>query len=67
LRDRFGIEHIGLGTDAGAGGPLVVDGWENILNIVDLAKAMREVGFKMPEIKAYMGGNFLRVLKQCIG
>ena len=30
-------------------------------------KAMEEVGFSRDEIAAYMGGNFYRVLRSCIG
>jgi membrane dipeptidase len=66
LKERLGIEHIGLGTDQGGGLPEVVAGWESILNIVDLAEAMLDVGFTKREVSAYMGGNFLRVLKQSI-
>jgi microsomal dipeptidase-like Zn-dependent dipeptidase len=35
--------------------------------VVDLADAMTGVGLKAHEIRAYMGGNFLRVLRRCIG
>jgi len=28
---------------------------------------MQEVGFSREDIQAYMGGNFYRILQQCIG
>jgi hypothetical protein len=37
------------------------------MNVTDQSEAMLGVGLKMPEVKAYMGGNFLKVLKKCIG
>jgi microsomal dipeptidase-like Zn-dependent dipeptidase len=69
LKGRLGFEHIGLGTDGcGLSGPDVtlVEGWSSILNVMDLAVAMREVGFKPHELAAYMGGNLLRVLKEVL-
>jgi microsomal dipeptidase-like Zn-dependent dipeptidase len=64
---EIGIGHIGLGTDGGGGGPGLIDGYESILDLPKLVEAMVEVGFKRGEIQAYMGGNMLRVIKQCIG
>lgn len=67
LKNRFGINHIGLGTDSGGALPGLVDGWVNIMSLTDLATTMQGVGLKTSEVKAYMGGNLLKVLKKCIG
>jgi membrane dipeptidase len=67
IANLIGIEHIGLGTDGGGVLPEMVDGYESILDLPKLAKAMDKVGFKCSEIAAYMGGNMLRVIKKCIG
>jgi len=67
MKERLGIEHIALGTDGGGILPDIVDGYNSILDLPKLVKAMHEVGFKRREIEAYMGGNFLRVIKQSIG
>jgi microsomal dipeptidase-like Zn-dependent dipeptidase len=67
IKERLGIEHIALGTDGGGVLPEMVDGYESILDLPKLVKAMDEVGFKRSEITAYMGGNLFRVIKKCIG
>jgi microsomal dipeptidase-like Zn-dependent dipeptidase len=64
---EIGIEHVGLGTDGGGGVPYLLEDYSSILDLPDLVEAMNEVGFKRREIQAYMGGNLLRVIKQCIG
>jgi microsomal dipeptidase-like Zn-dependent dipeptidase len=61
------MEHIGLGTDVGEGLPGFMEGYRDIWDLVKLVKAMQEVGFSIDEISAYMGGNFYRVLRNCIG
>lgn len=66
LKKRFGAEHIALGTDGGGVLPSRVAGYSSILDLPELAGAMYEVGFRIPEIKLYMGGNFRRVLKACL-
>jgi microsomal dipeptidase-like Zn-dependent dipeptidase len=67
MKERLGIEHIGLGTDGGGVLPEMVEGYKSILDLPKLVDAMGEVGFKRSEIAAYMGGNLFRVIKQCIG
>ncbi len=64
---KIGIEHVGLGTDGGGGLPDLVDGYGSILDLPNLVEAMNEVGFKRRELEAYMGGNSLRIIRQCIG
>ena len=69
MKQRLGIDHIGLGTDSG--GLLktsrVIEGYKDIRDITRLADAMLEVGLTKNDIAAFMGGNLLRVIKACIG
>jgi membrane dipeptidase len=67
MKKRLGMEHVGLGTDGGGGLPGLIEGYRDICDLVKLVKTMQEVGFSQDEIAAYMGGNFYRVLKHCIG
>jgi microsomal dipeptidase-like Zn-dependent dipeptidase len=66
MKKRIGMEHVGLGTDGGGGLPGFIEGYRDICDLVKLVKAMQEVSFSNDEISAYMGGNFLRVLRSCI-
>lgn len=45
----------------------LIEGYRDVRDLVRLVKAMQEVGFSEGEISAYMGGNFYRVLRSCIG
>jgi membrane dipeptidase len=65
IKQQFGIEHVGLGTDD-ASIPLI-DGYNDVRDLEKLAQAMKEVGLTRDDIAAYMGGNFYRILKECIG
>ena len=67
MKERLGSEHIGLGTDGGGALPAFVDGYESILDLPKLVKAMYEVGFGPRAIAAYMGRNVYRLMKECIG
>jgi membrane dipeptidase len=67
MKKRFGMEHVGLGTDGGGGLPGLIEGYRDIVDLLKLVKAMQEVDFSHAEIAAYMGGNFYRVLRSCIG
>jgi microsomal dipeptidase-like Zn-dependent dipeptidase len=67
MKNRLGIEHVGLGTDGGGDLPGLIEGYRDIGDLPKLVKAMQEVGFLHAEIAAYMGGNFYRVLRSCIG
>jgi membrane dipeptidase len=66
IKKRLGINHVGLGTDGGGNLPEKVNGWKSILSLPKLIEAMREVGLSKDDISAYTGGNFLRVLNQCL-
>ncbi len=51
----------------GGGLPRFIEGYRDLRDLVYLMAAMQEVGLSREEIAAYMGGNFYRVLRQCIG
>jgi len=67
MKKRLGMEHVGLGTDGGGNLPGLIDGYRDVSDLVRLVAAMQEVGFSQDEIAAFMGGNFRRVLRSCIG
>jgi membrane dipeptidase len=67
MKNRLGVDHVGLGTDGGMVSFDSIDGYQDIRDLVHLVRAMQEVGFSHGEIAAYMGGNFYRVLQSCIG
>lgn len=67
MKKQLGMEHVGLGTDGGGSLPSLIEGYRDICDLVQLVKAMQEVGFSRDEISAYMGGNFYRVLQSYIG
>lgn len=67
MKKRFGIEHIGLGTDGGGRIPKVIKNYGSICDLVYLVEALQKISLSKEEISAYMGGNFYRLLRQCIG
>jgi microsomal dipeptidase-like Zn-dependent dipeptidase len=67
MKKRFGMEHVGLGTDGGGSLPGLIEGYRDIGDLPKLIEGMQVVGFSQNEIAAYMGGNFHRVLRSCIG
>lgn len=66
MKSRLGTEHCGLGTDGGGGLPRVIDGWDSIASLPRLIDAMREVGLSQEDVVAFVGGNYLRVMKKCL-
>jgi membrane dipeptidase len=67
MKNRLGMDHVGLGTDGGGNLPYLIDGYRDVRDLVQLVAAMRGVGLSPEDIKAYLGGNFYRVLQSCIG
>jgi len=65
MKNNFGIEHVGLGTDGG-GCYRPMDEYHDERDLEKLAVAMLEVGLSREDIAAYMGGNVLRVLNACM-
>jgi len=67
MKRRLGMDHVGLGTDGGGHLSRLIKGYRDVRDLVHLVNAMEEIGFSRDEIAAYMGGNFYRVLRNCIG
>lgn len=65
MRDRLGIEHVGMGSDSG-GLPQLVDGWDSISSLPNLVSELLEQGMSEDETKAFAGGNFLRIARESI-
>lgn len=65
FKSRFGIDHIGLGTDGGGGLPKLLKGYKNIKSLPTLAEKMLQKGLSLNDISKFMGGNFERVFKAC--
>ena len=61
------MEHVSLGTDGGGGLPGFIEAYRDVSDLIKLVKTMQEVNFSVDEVGAYMGGNFYRVLRTCIG
>ena len=67
MKNRLGIDHVGLGTDGGGSIPRFIQGYRDIRDLPRLATAMEEAGLSPEDIRAYMGGNVHRLLQTCIG
>jgi membrane dipeptidase len=67
MKKKLGMEHVGLGTDRGGNIPRLIEGYRDVADFPLLVRAMEEAGLAPEEIRAYMGGNVLRLLKACIG
>jgi membrane dipeptidase len=67
IRGRLGIEHVGLGTDGGGGLPRRVAGYTGYRDLAHLADALAAAGMSEADIRAFMGGNFVRVFARCTG
>ena len=64
MKKRLGIEHVGIGTDAG-GLPHQLTGYKDWRDLPALAEAMIDKGFNKVEIAAVMGLNVRRVMGEC--
>jgi membrane dipeptidase len=67
LKNQFGINHIGLGTDGCGGLPMRIKGYRDIRDLTKLADIMNKLGLSRGDISAFMGSNFSRVFKECVG
>jgi membrane dipeptidase len=61
-----GTEHVGIGSDWD-GANVTVKELENCGRISNLTKALLDRGYRAKEVKAMLGGNFIRVLKKVVG
>jgi membrane dipeptidase len=62
MKERLGIEHVGLGTDS-SGLPQLVDGWDSVASLPNLVNELLKFGLSKNDIIAFTGGNFLRIMK----
>lgn len=62
VRDLVGIEHVALGSDFDGAVTTRFD----TSQIVQVTQALMDIGFTEADIRAVMGGNTLRILKQGI-
>lgn len=62
VRDLVGIEHVALGSDFDGAVTTRFD----TSQIVQVTQALLDIGFTEAEIRAVMGGNALRIIKQGI-
>lgn len=66
MKGRLGIAHVGLGTDGGGNLPARIAAYRDVRDLDLLAAAMLDVGLSREDLASYMGGNFLRVLRECL-
>ena len=67
MKSALGIEHVALGTDGCGSLPSMIDGYSSVADLPKLADAMRNAGLTESDLKAFFGGNLLRVLRDAIG
>jgi membrane dipeptidase len=67
MKQRLGIEHIGLGTDGGGMMPALINGYRDYRDLGKLIAAMQAVGLSEEDTAAYLGRNYLRLLAQSCG
>ncbi|MBU0514348.1 MAG: membrane dipeptidase [Proteobacteria bacterium] len=67
MKKRLGMAHVGLGTDGGGRIPRLIRGYQGYRSLPRLVRAMGRVGLSRQDIEAYLGGNFLRVIKKVLG
>jgi membrane dipeptidase len=60
MKNRLGIEHVGLGTDSG-GLPKVVNRWKSVSSLPSLLNELKAIGLSTDDLIAFAGGNFLRI------
>jgi membrane dipeptidase len=61
-----GVDHVGLGSDFD-GAPSTPQGVDSMLDMIKIAQALKDRGYKDEDIKKILGGNFLRVLHDVTG
>jgi len=61
-----GVDHVGLGSDFD-GAPSTPEGVDSMLDMIKIAQALKDRGYKNEDIQKILGGNFLRVLREVTG
>ena len=59
MKNRLGMEHVGLGTDGGGGLPGLVEGYRDIVDLLKLVKAMQEPVFRTLKWQLIWAGIFI--------
>jgi microsomal dipeptidase-like Zn-dependent dipeptidase len=67
MKQKIGMEHVALGTDGGGTLPDLIDGYRDVRDLGKLAVSMLDIGLSREDVTSYMGGNFIRVLRACLG
>ena len=57
LKERFGAEHVGLGTDSGGNLPRLADGWGGPADWPLLYRALEREGLSRSDLEAFFGGQ----------
>ena len=65
IAEHFGISVLGLGSDYD-GIDYTVKGLEDVSRLPHLTEGLQRRGFSQEEICAILGGNFLRVMQNCL-
>ncbi len=60
--------HSGIGTDidGGFGADEIPEGIDTVSDLLRIADALRDRGYREADIEGIMGGNFLRILRQAL-
>ena len=61
-----GVDHVGLGSDFD-GAPSTPEGVDSMLDMIKIAQALKDRGYRDEDIQKILGGNFLRVLREVTG
>ena len=59
-----GVDHVGLGSDFD-GVPALPEGMDSVADLPKITKALLERGYTAEQIHKILGGNLLRVLREC--
>ncbi len=60
--------HVGIGSDldGGFGAESIPEGLDSVMDLLEIASALREHGYDEADIEAIMGGNMLRKLRMVL-
>lgn len=62
IRNKIGIDHIGIGSDFDGGGGIAGCNASN--ELINITKALIKEGFTQQDMEKLWGGNFLRIMTQ---
>ncbi len=60
--------HAGLGSDfdGGFGAASAPEGFDTVADLQKIGHGLRQAGYSPADVEAVMGGNWLRILRQCL-